>query len=77
MIGWFQNVGSCTTTNRVDCYTLSYTSFSRNGIEIHPQNFRRFVCFSTYKNDCIISQSDWLTNGNRYLTPNKNMDKIK
>ena len=76
MICWFENVGSCTTTNRVVCYMVSYPSPSGNGICIYAgSNFREFISFSVCKSDYIIQQSNWLTHSNRYLAPKK--DKLK
>jgi hypothetical protein len=69
MICWFENIGSCTTTNRVICYLVSSRSPTGNGIEIYIANFRRFVSFSVCKSDTIIAQSNWLTHGNRYIEP--------
>ena len=76
MICWFENVGSCTTTNRVVCYMVSYPSPSGNGICIYANsNFREFVSFCVCKSDYIIPQSNWLTHSNRYLAPKK--DNLK
>jgi hypothetical protein len=71
MICWFENVGSDTSTNRMVCYIVSFRSPTGNGIEIHINNFREFIAMSTCKSDLLIPQANWLTNGDRYLVPEK------